>query len=165
MFSWDAAKAARNCAKHGVTFEEAATIFADFNALDWEDSSHSLGEPRSKRLGVSIDGRILLAVYTIRRSAMAKKRSASSAHAKRAAKSGKHIPDKPIDFSDIPESTDEELKRARRAGRPKTGEAKQLIAIRLHPRLLAQLRQIAAQQRKPYQTLIHELLESAAKVA
>ena len=69
MFSWDAAKAARNCAKHGVTFEEAATIFADFNALDWEDSSHSLGEPRSKRLGVSIDGRILLAVYTIRRSA------------------------------------------------------------------------------------------------
>lgn len=96
---------------------------------------------------------------------MAKKRSASSAHAKPAAKSARHIPDAKIDFSDIPESTDDELKRARRVGRPKTGEAKQLIAIRLHPRLLAQLRRLAAQRKKPYQTLIHELLESAAKVA
>jgi uncharacterized protein len=68
VFSWDAAKAASNFAKHGVAFEEAATIFADLNALDWEDSSHSLGERRSKRLGVSTGDRILLAVYTIRRS-------------------------------------------------------------------------------------------------
>lgn len=68
-----------------------------------------------------------------------------------------------IDFSDIPESTDEELKRARRVGRPPTGNAKQLIAIRIDPRLLAQLRRIAAKQSKPYQTLIHELLDRAAK--
>ena len=94
---------------------------------------------------------------------MAKKRSASSAHARQAAKSVRLIPDREIDFSDIPESTAEELKRARRVGRPKTGEAKQLISIRLHPRLLAQLRRLAAQQGKPYQTLIHELLESATE--
>ncbi len=48
-------------------------------------------------------------------------------------------------------------------GRPKTGDAKQLIAIRISPRLLAQLRRLAAKQSKPYQTLIHELLEKAAK--
>lgn len=96
---------------------------------------------------------------------MAKKRSASSARARRAAKSAKHIPDSRIDFSDIPESTDEELKRARRVGRPKTGEAKQLIAIRIHPRLLSQLRHLAAAQSKHYQTLINEILESAAKSA
>jgi len=96
---------------------------------------------------------------------MAKKRFASSARAKRAAKSARHIPDSQIDFSDIPESTGEELKYARRVGRPKTGEAKQLIAIRIHPRLLAQLRRLAAQQDKPYQTLINELLETAAKNA
>lgn len=96
---------------------------------------------------------------------MAKKRSVSSAHARQAGKNARHIPDAQINFSDIPESTDEELKRARRVGRPKTGEAKQLIAIRLHPRLLAQLRRLAAQQNKPYQTLIHELLEHAAKSA
>ena len=96
---------------------------------------------------------------------MAKKRSASSARARQAAKSAKHIPDNQIDFSDIPESSAEELKRARRVGRPKTGEAKQLIAIRIHPCLLAELRRLAAQQDKPYQTLINELLESAAKNA
>ena len=76
------------------------------------------------------------------------------------------MPDSQIDFSDIPESTAEELKRARRVGRPvgrpKTGYAKQLIAIRISPRLLAQLRRLAARQDKPYQTLIHELLERAA---
>jgi len=43
-----------------------------------------------------------------------------------------------------------------------TGNAKQLIAIRIAPRLLAQLRWLAAKQSKPYQTLIHELLERAA---
>lgn len=68
-----------------------------------------------------------------------------------------------VDFSDIPESADEELRRARRVGRPKTGHAKQLIAIRIAPRLLAQLRRLAAKQSKPYQTLIHEILERAAK--
>ena len=75
------------------------------------------------------------------------------------------MPDSRIDFSDVPESTDAELKRARRVGRPKTGDAKQLIAIRISPRLLAQLRRLAAKQSKPYQTLIHELLEKAANRA
>ena len=98
---------------------------------------------------------------------MARKQFVSSAPGKRAAKSAKHMPDSrpdsQIDFSDIPESTDEELQRARRVGRPRTGRAKQLIAIRIDPRLLAQLRRLAAKQSKPYQTLIHELLEKAAK--
>jgi predicted DNA binding CopG/RHH family protein len=75
------------------------------------------------------------------------------------------MPDRQIDFSDIPESTDAELKRARRVGRPPSGRAKQLIAIRISPRLLAQLRRMAARQDKPYQTLIHELLEKVAKDA
>ncbi len=77
------------------------------------------------------------------------------------------MPDSRIDFSDIPESTDQELRRARRldrpVGRPKSSSAKRLIAIRIAPRLLAQLRRLAAKQSKPYQTLIHELLERAAK--
>lgn len=94
---------------------------------------------------------------------MAKKRFESSARGKRAAKSAKHISDRQIDFSDIPESSNEELKRARRVGRPKSGNAKQLIAIRIRPQLLAQLRRLAATQDKPYQTLIHELLERATK--
>ena len=75
------------------------------------------------------------------------------------------MPDSEIDFSDIPELTEAQLKRMRRVGRPSTGMAKQLIAIRLSPRLLDQLRKMAAKQKKPYQTLIHELLEKAASHA
>ena len=39
--------------------------------------------------------------------------------------------------------------------------AQQLIALRLSPWLISQLRKMAARQRKPYQTLIHEVLERA----
>jgi hypothetical protein len=58
-----------------------------------------------------------------------------------------------------------ELRRARRVGRPVTGMAKQLIAIRLSPRLLSVLRRMSAKQEKPYQTLIHELEENATSRA
>ena len=94
---------------------------------------------------------------------MAKKRPKSSGRGGRAAKSVRSISDRAIDFSDIPESTDAELKRARRVGRPRSGDAKQLIAIRIRPRVLAALRKIAELQDKPYQTLIHEILERATK--
>lgn len=96
---------------------------------------------------------------------MAKRPSASSVRARLRAKSARHMPDSRLDFSDIPESSDQELARARRVGRPTTGRAKQLIAIRIDPRLLAELRRLAARQRKPYQTLIHELLKAAVRRA
>ncbi len=97
---------------------------------------------------------------------MAKRRSGSLARGRRVAKNARPIPDSQIDFSDIPESTDEELRKARRVGRPKTGRPpRQLIAIRIDPLLLRRLRTLAAKQDKPYQTLIHELLERAAKEA
>ena len=49
---------------------------------------------------------------------MKKKRSESSAQGKRAGRNVKPIPDSQIDFSDIPEATDAQLKRMRRVGRP-----------------------------------------------
>ncbi len=73
----------------------------------------------------------------------------------------KHISDRDIDFSDIPESTPDELKRAVRIGRPTTGNAKQLIAFRIAPSLLSKIRKMAAKKETPYQTLLHELLEDA----
>jgi predicted DNA binding CopG/RHH family protein len=97
---------------------------------------------------------------------MARNSFASSAHATPRAKKAKPTPDSKLDLSDIPESTAAELRRARRVGCPATGNAKQLIAIRIARKLLRQLRRMAAKQSKPYQTLIHELLEkSARKVA
>lgn len=67
MFSWDAGKALKNYQKHGVLFEEAATVFRDPDALDWEDLEHGDVERRCKRLGLAADGRVLLVVYTLRR--------------------------------------------------------------------------------------------------
>jgi uncharacterized protein (DUF4415 family) len=97
---------------------------------------------------------------------MKKTRFESSARDGRAARNAKPIPDKLMDFSDIPESMAEELRRACRVGRPKSPHPpRQLIAIRIDPGLLKQLRLLAAKQNKPYQTYIHELLESAAKKA
>ena len=69
MFEWDARKAAANKAKHGVTFDDAVTIFADANALDGPDLVHSEAEPRHLRLGTAADGRGLMVAYTIRRRA------------------------------------------------------------------------------------------------
>jgi uncharacterized protein (DUF4415 family) len=80
---------------------------------------------------------------------MKRKQSGSSVLGRRAVRNIKHIPDSQIDFSDIPESTDEELRRARRVGRPASGMAKQLIAIRLSPKLLSQLRKMAASKESP----------------
>lgn len=67
MFDWDTEKAILNFEKHGVPFEEAATVFADLEGLDWQDEVHSKTESRRKRLGKSSLGRILLIIYTTRR--------------------------------------------------------------------------------------------------
>ena len=96
---------------------------------------------------------------------MAKKQSASLAPAKRRGKNEKHMPDSEIDFSDIPELSSRQLRKACRVGRPKSVSPKQLIAIRLSPRLLAGLRSLAKRRKTPYQTLMHQLLEEAVKNA
>jgi len=64
-----------------------------------------------------------------------------------------------IDYSDIPESTREQLNAMRRVGRPPLGdEPRQLIAIRLDPGVLAKFRVEARRRRVGYQTLINEVL-------
>lgn len=75
------------------------------------------------------------------------------------------MPDRKADFSDIPASSDRELAGARRVGRPPSGRAKRLIAIRIDLRLLSALRRLAARLGKPYQTLVHEVLEAAVRRA
>jgi len=66
VFDWDAQKAATNVRKHGVSFEEAATVFADPEALDGPDLKHSEQEERFLRLGRSLTGRVLIVAYTMR---------------------------------------------------------------------------------------------------
>lgn len=88
------------------------------------------------------------------------KRSASSVRGGRAAKNVRRtVPRATIDFSDIPEVSEERLKAMRRVGRPPLGsEARQLIAIRLDPDVLSRFRAEAKRLKIGYQTLIHRVL-------
>jgi uncharacterized protein (DUF4415 family) len=64
-----------------------------------------------------------------------------------------------IDYSDIPDSSLEQLKAMRRVGRPPLGdEPRQLIAIRVDPDVLDRFRKEARRRRIGYQTLINEVL-------
>ena len=86
------------------------------------------------------------------------KRSASSARGARVAASARRTTRK-IDFSDIPDSSPEQLRAMRRVGRPPLGdEPRQLIAIRVDPAVLDQFRKEARRRRVGYQTLINEVL-------
>ena len=67
MFIFDPNKAISNYLKHGISFENAATIFIDEFALEWTDVAHSDKELRFKRLGKTLDGCIIIIVYTHRR--------------------------------------------------------------------------------------------------
>ncbi len=67
MFEWEARKAAVNRTKHGVSFEEAVTVFGDPDALDGPDLRHSERESRFLRLGRAVTGRVLIVAYTVRR--------------------------------------------------------------------------------------------------
>lgn len=64
QFEWDPAKAAENLAKHGVSFEEAATVFRDTLSATGTDPDHSVGEERFVTFGVSTSGRLLLVAHT-----------------------------------------------------------------------------------------------------
>ncbi len=65
-FEWDENKNDRNARKHGVQFEEAATVFLDPNSVTIFDNTHSIEENRYIDLGLSSEGRLLLVVYTER---------------------------------------------------------------------------------------------------
>jgi len=66
-FSWDARKARQNLQKHKVSFEEAATVFYDEDAIEFFDPEHSVNEDRFLMLGLSGRLRILVISYCLRR--------------------------------------------------------------------------------------------------
>ena len=67
-FDWDEIKAAANKKKHGVTFEEAVTVFYDENALEFHDPDHSKEEDRFILVGLSFKVRALIVCYCARES-------------------------------------------------------------------------------------------------
>ena len=65
-FRWDKNKAKSNEQKHGVSFDEAITVFKDPFTLTILDPDHSVDETRFIDLGYSDHGRLLIVVYTER---------------------------------------------------------------------------------------------------
>jgi uncharacterized DUF497 family protein len=63
-FTWDPAKAAQNLIDHGVSFDEATTVFGDPLAATIPDPDHSIGEERLLTMGQSSDGRLLVVSHT-----------------------------------------------------------------------------------------------------
>lgn len=67
-FGWDASKAASNIKKHGVSFEEAQSVFYDEFAIQFFDEEHSGEEDRFLLLGMSTGARLLLVCHCERES-------------------------------------------------------------------------------------------------
>ena len=66
QFEWDPKKSRANLRKHGVSFEEASTVFFDDLSLTGDDPDHSLDEDRFVTFGLSSMGRLLVVAYTER---------------------------------------------------------------------------------------------------
>ena len=64
QFTWDPRKAAANLGKHGVSFDDASTVFRNPLAQVLPDPTHSNEERRSLAIGHSAGGRLLLVVFT-----------------------------------------------------------------------------------------------------
>ena len=66
LFEWDEQKAKQNLSKHGISFEEASTVFGDTLSVTIDDPSHSVREQRCVTLGHSSKHRLLVVVHTDR---------------------------------------------------------------------------------------------------
>jgi uncharacterized DUF497 family protein len=62
-FEWDSAKAATNLRKHGISFDEARSVFYDEFAVQFFDDEHSESDERFLLLGMSAVARLLLVCH------------------------------------------------------------------------------------------------------
>ncbi|MDM9582860.1 BrnT family toxin [Nostoc sp. GT001] len=69
-FEWDKSKAAANLKKHGVSFEEAKTVFSNSLAVIFDDKAHSIDERREIIIGHSQQNLLLLISFTERSNAI-----------------------------------------------------------------------------------------------
>ena len=66
QFEWERAKARQNLRKHGISFEEAVSVFYDPLGATFDDPDHSVGEQRFITIGYSAHGRLLTVVHAER---------------------------------------------------------------------------------------------------
>ena len=63
-FEWDPKKATTNLKKHGITFQEAATVFGDPLSITFQDPDHSEDEERQMTFGLSLQKRLIVVSHT-----------------------------------------------------------------------------------------------------
>jgi len=70
QFEWDHRKAKSNLKKHGISFQEAATVFGDVLAISFDDPDHSVNEHRILTFGLSCTGKAIIVSHTERNKSM-----------------------------------------------------------------------------------------------
>jgi uncharacterized DUF497 family protein len=150
-FEWDANKAAANQRKHGVTFDEARTVFFDENAKLINDPDHSDDEDRFVMLGLSSNFRFVLACHCYReqgnviRIISARKASTQESKQYRWRSNMR----KEYDFSNARKN-------------PYASQLKKQITIRLDEDSIGYFKGISEQVGIPYQSLINLYLRDCA---
>jgi uncharacterized DUF497 family protein/predicted DNA binding CopG/RHH family protein len=150
-FEWDPQKAAVNVAKHGVTFDEAVSVFSDDGALLLDDPYHSVAEERFILLGLSAHLRLLVVVLLSRGRCRDQAYLGAQSNEDRAA----HLRDEELLMRD-----QYDCSRARR--NPYAGRLKKPITIRLDEPTIAYFKDLAEEVGLPYQSLINLYLRDCA---
>jgi uncharacterized protein len=132
---WDPEKSEANWRKHGVSFEEAETVFGDPEWIWREDDLHSDDEDRYLVIGTSISGRLLVVVYCIRDDdyRLIHARAAGPSERRQYMK-GNRIHDKAdeaINYDDIPEIKD--FSGFKRGGGPDIEFRRDIIRVSIEP--------------------------------
>jgi uncharacterized DUF497 family protein/predicted DNA binding CopG/RHH family protein len=149
-FAWDRRKVQSNLAKHGVSFEEAQTVFLDENARLIDDPDHSKVEERFVLLGCSFQARCLIVSHCYRESnAMIRLISARRA----TAQGGRSV-------LEIPMRNEYDFSKSRKNSYAK--QLKRQITIRLDTMAVNYFKGMAAELGIPYQNLINLFLRDCA---
>ena len=139
----------------------AAGAFDDADGLDGEDLMHS----RTNR-GASALREVAVDELSSSRTRCAAPTYESSALAWRVGRNDSDMPKRRIDYTDIPQLSDEQLSHMRRVGRPPLGRVpRTAISVRVDRDVLARLKARAAKRGVPYQSLINDILARAMKRA
>jgi len=158
-FDWDPAKAAGNAAKHGVTFEEAMTVFHDPLARSIVDHDPASGEERWATLGETASGNLLVIVH-LGRYGFRRERGAHHFGASADRERSTAIPRESATVSDMKDDMKDEydFSKAER-GRFFRHDATLAPPVHLDAEVLSFLTERAAARGIPLNELINELLK------
>ena len=155
-FAWDPRKARSNLIKHGVSFEEAQSVFLDESARLIDDPDHSKDEDRFILLGYSLQARCLIVNHCYRESDFVIRLIS----ARRAAKEEEEV------YWSVKSVLERQMRKeydfTKSRKNPYAKQLKRQVTIRLDTMAVAYFKQMAAELGIPYQNLINLFLRDCA---